>query len=401
MWRITFPFLWRALKRRRAAVAAVVVGGLIAGGIATLKSLIESSIIQLVANAMANRTDDVWSEPLGAIGGSDDLVSRFVGLALPGLSLRGGIAVYAVIAIGTALIAIMTTGAREALSREMFTGLYEHGVDSAFARVAPSGLQEEEPGGLAGAIQQGAHSVAGAYAFLVETVQYLVGLVAIVVVLTKVSFGFAAACGLLALAFALISWVQGRRLDKRRRDYDDRRKKLFAFTDDVLANRDILLAHERKDRYLGHLRNSTFEFASINRDLSMRERFYSGSVNVLQDFGRIGILAIVLIAVAQGDQVGQVGDAYFYISIFARLMAPTLRLLAGYDDVRRSISSSETLVTLLAARNGTVPVDAEADSGPLVQDEAAARFTDVAFGYASESLVLNGCTFAVPRVASR
>lgn len=50
-----------------------------------------------------------------------------------------------------------------------------------------------------------------------------------------------------------------------------------------------------------------------------------------------------------------VGDAYFDVSLFARIVFPIRNLLTGYDVVRRSMSTSKTLVGLLAepeAREG-------------------------------------------------
>jgi ABC-type multidrug transport system fused ATPase/permease subunit len=193
-------------------------------------------------------------------------------------------------------------------------------------------------------------------------------------------------------ALAAIRWLQGRRLSERRERYDDRRRELFGFTGQVLANRDVLLAHEQKARYVGRLGRSSHELGTIDKDLSVRESVYVGSVNFIQDLGLIAILGVVLVAAARGSNVNAVGDAYFYVSLFARIMSPIRNMLSGYDDVRRSMSTSRTLLALLAGDGVATPRPVVADTGSSWE----AEFAGVSFAYVPGKVVVENCSFGIP-----
>jgi ABC-type multidrug transport system fused ATPase/permease subunit len=400
MWRRTMPQLWMTIRARKGQIAVVVLGGFISGLIATAKSTIESAVITRVADAISGHEfDGAWTTPLrsafSASGDSADLTQRFTDLVLAGADLRAGIVLYVVISFLGACLSVWATSAREDVTRNMFVRLYERGLRSAFTGRAAPGMEDDEPGGLAGAIQQGARSVAGAYTFLVEAAQYLFTLATVVLLMAGVSWAFVAWCLGLTAFFALLSWDQGRRLGERREAFDEQRRRLFAFTDDVLVNRDVLLAHERRDTYVEALGRASHELATVDRALSVRERVYNALVGLIQDFGQIGILAIALLVASRGADFDRVGETYFYVSIFARLMSPIRSLLSGYDDVRRSMSASRTLVSLLA--DHTSPTASPAAGVSASVSGVAARFTDVVFRYSpDDDPVLDGCTFGVP-----
>jgi ABC-type multidrug transport system fused ATPase/permease subunit len=399
MWRVTVPYVWRAGRERWVNVLVVAVGGVVAGGVATAKSLLESGIIQQVADAITSRdTSSVLSRPLDRFSATDgDWAARLTGWLLPGIALREAVVVYLLVSITGACMAVITTSSRESISRSLFARLYAAGLNSAFKNNAAADVQANEPGGLAGAVQQGARSVSSGYAFLVEALQYVVALSTIVLLLSGVSPVFAAFCVTLAILFAGISWIRGRHLAAKREYFDEQRRDLFAFTDDVISNRDVLLAHERKDSYVKKLTGTAKTLATVDKQLSVRERAYSGTVNVLYDAGRIGILAVVLWAASRGSAVEKVGDAYFYISIFTRLMSPIQSLLTGYDDVRRSMSSSKILVGLLKAPSEhRVPVD-DSKASPSDNASEAARLERVNFAYPGGPQVVEDCSFRVPR----
>ncbi|WP_344846669.1 ABC transporter ATP-binding protein [Kribbella ginsengisoli] len=378
------------------AVATVVVGAFIAGTIATVKSLIESRIIAAVADVVnGNEQGPIGSRPLGEIGSGDsDWVSDLANSLFSGVAFRWGIAIYVAVSLVSVLLGVVTTSSRESITRRLFSGLFEAGVQNAFTKSSVPVDLEDEPGGMAGAVQQGAHAVSSAYTLLVEAGQYVFSLATIVIVLTNVHIGFAGLCLGLAAVLAVLSWDQGRRLNNRREKYDERRRQLFGFTNDVLANRDVLLAHERKPHYVGRLAGSSHQLGTIDKDLSTRESVYRGLVNLIQDLGLIAILGIVLVAAARGANVNGVGDAYFYVSLFTRIMSPIRNMLYGYDSVRRSMSTSRTLLRLLAREEAaTTPVVA-AESGAGSSWEA--EFAQVSFAYEAGRPVLQGCSFRVP-----
>jgi ABC-type multidrug transport system fused ATPase/permease subunit len=393
VWRTTGPFLWQTIKARRRDLVLVVIGGFVAGTIATLKSYIESVVIQSVADAISNgHPNDAWSTHLQPISTSDgDWVLGVANLVTQPLTLSAGLVVYVVSSVLAALFTLMTTAARQNMTRHMFTSLFASGLNAAFSKGSPEQPQDE-PGGLAGAIQQGAKSVSDDYGLLIEGTQYLVVIGTIVVTLSSVSINFALLCTGVTLVLATLSWLQGIHLNKRREKYDDQRKKLFGSTDDVLINRDVLLAHERKAKYVDHLAVESRALATIDKQLSIREQAYNGTVSVVQEIGTIAILGVVLIAASQGVPVDRVGQAYFYVAIFGRLMEPIRGLLSGYDSVRSSLSTSRTLVSLLTPRSAADVAVTPA----LPPASSAARLHRVCFTYPSGRQVLSDCSFDVP-----
>jgi ABC-type multidrug transport system fused ATPase/permease subunit len=396
MWRVTFPYLRRALAHSKAAVVTVVVGAFIAGTIATVKSLIESRIITAVADVVnGNEEGPIWSRPLGSVGSDDsDWVVDRANSIFSSLEFRWGIAVYVAISLLGVAIAVATTSSRESISRRLFSDLFESGVQKAFTQSSLPVDIEDEPGGMAGAVQQGARAVSGAYVLLVEVGQYIFSLATIFFVLSNVHIGFAILCFVLTIVLASISWLQGRRLNDRREQYDDRRRALFSFTGDVLANRDVLLAHERKPQYVRSLGRSSHELGTIDKDLSTRESVYLGAVNFIHDLGLIAILGVVLVAATRGADINAVGDAYFYVSLFTRIINPIRNMLSGYDSVRRSMSTSRTLLSLLERDSVTSPRPTASTSpaGPAWE----AEFSQVSFAYVPGKPVIERCSFGIP-----
>ncbi len=407
MWKITAPYLGSTLRGRKRAAATVIAGGIIAGSVATTKSVIESSLISAIANAVEQRdVERILKEPLINFGSNDtgDRVADVAIGLLPRLSLVEAIPFYVAVSVLGAVVVVVTSMSRESLSREMFSSLYRAGIDSAFAREDVTS-ETREPGGLAVSVQQGSGAVAAAYAFVIEAVQYLFALLTVFLVLAKASVWFAACCLAVTLLLALTSLIQGKHLAGRREQYDGKRRLLLTETDDTLVNRDVLLAHERRDLSVARLRTSSYQLATIDRQLSIRERVYDGTVNLVEDLGRISIFVVVLVAAASGARLEQIGDTYFFVSIFARLMAPVRNIFNSYDGVRRSMSTSSTLITLLEpptkhterGRAGHVPGDQavaiESTSGTV----AAAELRNVSYFYhADEPPALENCTFTVP-----
>lgn len=393
MWKATLPYLRRTLWKSKGALALVLASALVAGSFATLKSLIESQIISAVAGAVdSNSAGSVWNSPLGAVSDPDsDVVTNLANLLVGNLDFRFGLVVYLAVSLLGAALVIATTAARESISQRLFSQLFAAGLERSFSGSELLEVEDDEPGGRAGAIQQGAGAVSSAYALCVEAGQYFFTLATIIFVLTRVSYAFAGLLLGVTAAMAFMSWLQGRRLSDGRESYDHHRKSLIGFTSDVLENRDVLLAHERKPVYVQRLRETAHEFGAIDRALTTRESIYQGSVNVIQDFGQIAILAIVLVAATSGTDVTSVGDAYFYVSLFARVMAPIRNLLSSYDGVRRSMSTSHTLVALLADRGNTERGHDESTAADAVSME----FKEVEFDYPHRK-VFTRCNFTVP-----
>jgi ABC-type multidrug transport system fused ATPase/permease subunit len=412
----TLPYLRVALSSHKADIAVVVAGGFVAGSIATLKSYLESGIIQLVADIMASDSPrDMWNQPLEGFPFEDGgwIVTIPFG-ALTGRPLWIVVVSYILVALIGVGLALLTTRSRVRTARTMFASLYADGLDAAFVQGSPREAQYEpnEPGGLAGAIQSGARSVSGSYAFSIEAAQYLFALLTVVALLGRVSLEFSVFCLLLVLIFAMLSRWRARRLASDRETFDKQRRQLFGITDDVLSNREVLLAHEKATPYVEKLRRSADQLGSVDQSLAVREQAFSSAVGWLHDIGRVAILAVVLLALARGTGVAQVGDAYFYVALFARIMAPVQGLLHGYDDMRRSTASSRTLIDLLTRTlshrgdaerlgggAGPSTMEGRQQACPVQVDRAQPYivFSDVCFRYDNTSNLIRNCTFNVPR----
>ena len=399
MWRTTRPYLWDALWHNRLAMLTLFFGGIVAGSVATAKSLIESALLEAFSSTLQHSADSAgWSTEVTASGGGSLLnPATWTAWLVNQTTLVGALGIYVAVTVLAFGFTVFTANARQGLSRYLFTRLHSDGLSAAFRVDSDTAMQRNEPGGLTGAVQQGASAISGGYALAASAVQYLVALLTVLWALAQTSPIISAGTVVLAFVLALCSLARGRFLRKQREAFDKRRRELFAYTDDVISNREVLLAHEQKPSTVLRLRGVAEDLATIDKSLSTKESGFSGLVDMLVDLGRFAILAVVLgVALyGTGTGAGNVGDAYFFISLFIRAMTPIQGLLHGYDEVRRSMSSSKTLVELLGRH------DEDTEEGVTTVDEnsPAVVLDNVTYTYPGPlgKLAVQDCSFTVPR----
>ena len=394
MRRRVFALAWPTTKKYWHLILLVGGAGFALGAIATMRSL-ESTVINLVSEVVSNPSTEVWQAPIDVNSIVDD---TWIGDLISRLGLETLVQVllaYAVLTLLGAALTVATASAREFITQRAFVLILDRAADAA----AESDLDERkwahEPGGLAGAIQPGARSLAGASALIVDAVQYLFALFAVSLALVKVGLGFGLAFLGLLLLLVAVSVVQGLGLSARRKAFDKQRAKLFARTTEVLDNKEVLLAHERKDRFLGQLHTNAEELARVDRRLVSSESAFGATASVITDAGRLGILALVVYFAVHGADVDSVGDGYFYVALFARVVSPIRGILGGFDELFRSTAMSTTLLDVVdnhdssPGKGGQKP----APQGDIAQPAIALE--NVSFAY-DDRVVLNDVSLLDP-----
>lgn len=396
MWRSTRRFVWQAFRSHKGAAPVVIVGGLLLGALATAKSLIESRLVDHAYKATQGTPPDpdlfFRDPPPFDLGGSAGKVEQLTNSVLADRNTWAVVGVYVLLMAAGSLVAIWTASYREAIFQSLFGRIYAAGMRATFERPVNTS-HPNEPGGLSGAIQQGAHTVAGAWGVVLTVAQHAFALVAVLATLrNKAGVALVAASLFIGGVYVLVCRTQATRLKQQRETWDDERRTLFAHTDDVLTNREVIVAHERTDTYVGKVVGWADRLAGLGRQLTVRERRFGELTNGIYDVGRISTI-IVAVLVARAAGLDQVGGLYFVLSLYSRLLGPVLGFSNAYDDFKRSAATSATLVGLLQ----TAP-DATGDRDPQIAPEApAAVFHTVRFGYEPTKEVLRSCSLTVPR----
>ena len=411
MWRATIPFFRAALLSHRRRVVYLVLIGASSGLLATIKSELEAGVIQHVSDTLqSGSAAEAWGSPLSrfAVASGADLSwdERITRTLLFGVDLGWAVGLYLSVAAVSAVIAVAAAICRSSIRRTLYGGLYQAGLRKALitdptpdqVAIGPNPASQQTA-----AVQQGSGSIANAYAFWAEAAQYMIALGTAIAILWSRHWAFGVTCLAIVVMQVLVSRRQAGRLEQDRNAYDDKRNKLSGRTDDVLTNRDIILAHERQDHFQEKLDRLADEYADQDRSLAVREERYRSLVSFLTDVGRLAVLLVGLtIAVVASGGADSVGDVYFLISIYGRLLYPTQALLSGYDDSRRSQATARTLIDLLerpaSLRRGEPTADTAAAAGG--KDGPAVVFDRVRFSYPDKPGVLNECTFHVPTGAT-
>ena len=96
------------------------------------------------------------------------------------------------------------------------------------------------------------------------------------------------------------------------------------------------------------LRASAEAYAQVDAQLSWREQAYRLSAGLIADIGRIGVLiGALLIVLTTSSEVENIGDAYFIVAIYYRMLFPTQELVGAYANFRRARQESEELEAML------------------------------------------------------
>lgn len=399
---LTWPYVAGVLRSRAWSIAALAGLGLLVGVVATIKSLLESAMINQASTAIgAGDADLFWAGPFDSWPRANNATDwgEHVLASLQGVEVT--IATVALLYVASMVLstglAALAVAIREGMEVHLFRNLFGDGLR---AFMDTGGVEDgpNEPGGVTGAVQQGAGAVSGAWAVGITSVQQVTTLVSVIVLVGAVHPLFAAAFLGITLCLGGVSQFQAWHLAKQREKFDDERKDLLARTDDVLSYRDVLLAHDKDTDYIDRLEAASARLARINKSLAIRESLFGSLQGLVYDVGRLFVVGLVVVAVAVGTDVTAVGDIYFFISIYARLLIPVMGMLAGYDRVRQSASTSNYLLRLLA--QWTTQRRGAQRAGPAVEgSDPVVRVNGLHYGYADESRapVLSNCSFVIPR----
>ena len=388
------------MKHKGWALGLVAIG-IAMGLLATMKSELEAAIVEQVATVIDEGSGELaWDEPLSRLtalpGSEQSWDERLTHSVLHDRDLKTATLLYIFIAALGAVLAIASVGGRATIRKTLYASLYGEALRKALvteSRVALANRPEQETA----AVQQGATGVADAFAFWAEAGQYMFALATAVAILITIDIWFGAICLVVVAINAAISRQQARRLEKARNEYERQRNDLTGQTDDVLTNRDIILANERGEHFKQKLGDLADDYAKTDRRLSVREERYQSLVNFTSDVGRIVVLLVgVLIALSATNGVERVGDAYFLIAVYARVLYPMQSLLAGYDLTRKFQATANTFVQLLDAHEESRRSASNPHRNAPSLDRDAIRFEGVHFSYGDGKRVLSECSFNVP-----
>jgi ABC-type multidrug transport system fused ATPase/permease subunit len=405
--RTTLPIVRTPLSRRKLALLMLLVISGILGILPTLKAALESGIIISIEETIrrpeqAGSFSELLTKPASVLLDREengDLTVRLAQLVFGGFSLGGALLVYLLLVFLTYQVVMASKKINADLTSQAFAALRGEGLQKGLTIDPRSTLAMPNAAGqYATAIQQGAGSVASTYGYLLQVGEYLFSLTTtLLLVLTK-NVWFAISCLVLVSGQAALSLIQARRLERHREALDSQRNKLVGKTDDILGKREIILAFDREVAYEEKLGEVTKEYAAIDRDLEVADARYKQLSISLIDTGRILILvAALLIALLDLDSITSIGSAYFLISIYARILAPSTSLLDRYDAIKRSEATSKSFLEVLRAP--ALPEPSLPDGETQVEPrENAIEFRGVSFCYHSSGpWVLRNCSFVVPR----
>ena len=243
-------------------------------------------------------------------------------------------------------------------------------------------------GRQAAAIQVGSSNVALGYASWLEAGQQVFVIITTLLLVAGKSPAFALSIFVFIVLQLGVTWWQSRAMRDDREEFDTKRNVLVGRSQDIIGKRDVILAHEQGGHYEGVLKGIASEYGTLEQRLTRREEVYRGMGSIVTDSGRVVILGVALIvAVTTGSSaISGIGDAYFLIAIYFRLLGPAQSLIANYADIRRSQQTSREFLELLAEPDAP-PSTAEPGQGkakpPAGRPPEAAVFRGVYFTYPS------------------
>lgn len=411
---LTLPIFKSRLRRHTRQLIFLGVLSLLLGVVPTLKSEIESGVLQQINDTVRSSSrlgsgGQVFSVPLGRFSGQrgqtseqEGIPERLAKLVFRNITLGGAILAYLLIAVVAFVIELGSKSAQAAISKDLFARLRGEGMRRGLL-TDPSDLPsfQNVAGQYSAAIQQGASTVSNTYSYMLDAGQHIFALVTTVVLVATKNWAFALFALTLVLGQVGISMLQARRLAKKRTELDRTRNDLMGRTDDILSKREILVAYEQQDKYAKKLDYITDEYAEVERRLEVGEQKYKGLSELLTDYGRILILLLALaLALFLGQSaISDIGDAYFLISIYVRIFVPASNLLTRYDSIKRSEATSKTFLDVLQSgeqesRRMNLP-----KTSPEWLEGRDIRFSEVFFRYdpkKDERDVLHNCTFTIP-----
>jgi ABC-type multidrug transport system fused ATPase/permease subunit len=384
------------------------------GVVPTLKSELESGVVQEINDAVRPaptlgpqvKPGELFDIPLdrfnqGTTSSQDGIPERLARLLFRNVTLGWAVIVYLLIAVIVFGIELGSKAIQAFVSKDLFAELRGEGLRRGLL-TDPSALPafNNIAGQYAAAIQQGATNVSNTYGYMLDAGQHIFALVTTIVLVATKSWIFALCALGLALGQVVISVVQARRLATKRNELDRTRNALVGRSDDILSKREILLAYEQEDAYVRKLDTLTNTYAEVDRRLAVSEQKYTGLVQLLSDVGRILILllALALALVFGQSAIGNIGDAFFLISIYVRIFVPSSNLLMRYDSIKRSEATSKTFLDVIQSAEQKTRGSNTGKDEPQWLENRDINFSQVYFRYSPEDKkdVLHSCTFTVP-----
>ena len=412
----------QALGQHKRGLGVLAITTVVLGVMPTAKSAFESTIINQVNRELqeGRSSDDVWralsdafSAPthstLSSEGGVEGVIIRIAGAVSDQAPLGMVLLLYVVVVVIAYFAAVAGAKRRAAVTRTVMVELRREGIDRALdprnpTTTLPSNASmdletDADPGGRQSVeIHTGSGNLAGGVGNLLGGLQ---AAFAVVTALVAVAFG-SWQLALLLLVFVvgqlLVGYLEQRRLEDRRQDLDRKRNRLVAKSNDIIRKRDLILAHDAGEQYADHLRVRADAYAAIDEELSWRQQRYRFAAGLISDFGRMGVLLGAVVLVLLSDPgVSNVGDAYFIIAIYYRLLNPTQQLVGSWANFRRARQESHSFEQMLEDDPGSdVSAAPEIDDPPAADTAIALRH--VAFSYPTpdgDESVLTDCSFEI------
>jgi len=434
MFKLTWPYVRSVLIGHWQVIVLLIVISVLLGFVPNVKSELEAGLIDEISRTIGS-SGSAASESIGNVlsirisrfermSDNADWPERIAKLLFGGVGLGLALLFYLVLSIAAYAVDFLTTIYQTRISREVFAKLRSIGLTKGLV-IDPAQLPavSNTAGQYSNAIQVGAANVGNTYGYLLDAGQHFLSLGTALFLVFRKSPLFAVACLVVVLLQVWLSYAQGRRLRAKRNELDSRRNDLLARTDDVLSKREIILAYERQQDYREKLERYTRGYAEVIRTLNIKEKFYSLTSRLITDYGRmiilvVGLLVTLGLARRNGSvQVTDIGDAYFFLSIYTRILFPATDLLRKYDSLKESESTSRTFLAVLNPETPAVGATADAlisrsaansSADNVDEPTTAVTFRDVFFKYPGESegpaqatddkkeWVLNGISFHIP-----
>jgi ATP-binding cassette, subfamily C, bacterial CydC len=404
---LTLPIVLGCLRSQKLTLVFLLIASVFLGIVPALKSEIEASVLDQISRCI--REPEVSCSPsaqlerfrersASAEGGIVEQISIW---AFSGMTAATALGAFFIVAAAAALLQWGSYTFSSGISAEIFTSLRNRALRNSLATDTHQiESVTNAPGQFSNAIQQGAASVTEMYTDLIRSGQDIFAIGTVLILLAAGNPWFALFCLTMVLIQIGLSLLQARQLRSRREAFDRNRNALLASTDDILSKREIIAAYEQQDRYAGRIHSESQEFAKQTRRMNIIESLYNNISALITDYGRILVLfgAVGIYYFFDRDKLSSVGDAYFFVSIYARLLAPATNLVNRYEQYRRSRDTSRRFLRILGAEgSGELPATVDPQLHASWSAGSFIRFDHVAFQYpASTRRVLDGCSFIVP-----
>jgi ATP-binding cassette subfamily B protein len=422
----TFPIVKSVLLNSKYILISLIFISILLGFVPTIKSLLESAIVNDIGEEISKNQNGIkvdikyiFTSEFGQFKGipsdDSDWSVKLTYTLFKKVNLFFALIYYVIISLCAFSIEAISNLLSLSINRQLFSRLRGEGFIKGLS-IDPRRLSSlpNVPGQYANSIQQGATNIAKTYNFILQASQYIFSLVTTLILVASKNSIFAISCLIIVLIQSLLSFYQAKKLDHQRQQLDLKRNDLMARTDDILGKREIILAYEQQEYYKKKLDNYTSEYTKLSQDIDIKENIFDIISRMIMDYGKIAILVIGLFIVVfvsrETDGINNIGDVYFFISIYARLLGPFSGLLNGYDNIRRSEATSITYLELISKKEINISSQDQALS-PCNQytSDIAIRFSNVWFSYDFENNIdkeesektyewaLRNCSFYVPR----